>query len=446
MATDNFAPNEVFTAFAFVSFMLCVIPLPWHLQAWNVGTCSYMFWVGLASLNAFINSIVWNHNAVNWAPVWCDISSRIIIAENVAIATCSLAINRRLYFIATSDTVISSRKDRRRAIITDLALCFGIPIFHMIITVICQGNRFQIFEDYGCAPSIYVTWVSIVLYNVPPLLIGVISGFYSVRTVFAFNRRRVMFKQVLSGHSNLNSSRYIRLMIMAATDVVCVVPLACVVLWLNSLSIQPWISWENVHADFSRIDQYPALLWHNAGRSGVALELQRWFNVIAAFLFFGLFGFADESRRNYMSVLSSVATKIGVSTSFFSGSTTMGSKFGSSDNTNSIPVFTKKQSRRKRDSLESFTDMSLSQSSEMKEKSFNGASSFGAFSFADVGGALEENNKDIPESPSTSSVSHDTVIPHLHPSEQLDIEISSIRHSLIVPPPTHDPKSPHEMV
>lgn len=122
------------------------------------------------------------------------------------------------------------------------------------------------------------------------------------------------------------------------------------------------------------------------------------------------------------------------------------SKFGSSDNTNSIPVFTKKQSRRKRDSLESFTDMSLSQSSEMKEKSFNGASSFGAFSFADVGGALEENNKDIPESPSTSSVSHDTVIPHPHPSEQLDIEISSIRHSLIVPPPTHDPKSPHEMV
>lgn len=207
--------------------------------------------------------------------------------------------------------------------------------------MICQGNRFQIFEDYGCAPSIYVTWVSIVLYNVPPLLIGVISGFYSgvhpphfltlplltpfiVRTVFAFNRRRVMFKQVLSGHSNLNSSRYIRLMIMAATDVVCVVPLACVVLWLNSLSIQPWISWDNVHADFSRIDQYPALLWHNAGRSGVALELQRWFNVIAAFLFFGLFGFADESRRNYMSVLSSVATKIGVSTSFFSGSTTMG--------------------------------------------------------------------------------------------------------------------------
>nr|AGG68689.2 putative pheromone receptor [Flammulina velutipes]QHW03269.1 putative pheromone receptor protein isoform s3 [Flammulina filiformis] len=448
---DNYPPNEVFTAFAFVGFILCVIPLPWHLQAWNVGTCSYMFWVGLGCFNAFVNSIVWNHNAINWSPVWCDISSRILVAENVAIAICSLTINRRLFFIATSDSVISSRKERRRAIITDLSLCFGVPLLHMIISIVCQGNRFQIFEDYGCAPSIYATWVSIVLFNVPPLLIGIISGFYSIRTVLAFNRRRLMFKEMLSAHSNLNSSRYFRLMIMAATDVVCVVPIASVVLWLNTVGIQPWISWANVHEDFMRVDQFPAALWHNAGASGVALELQRWFNVISALLFFGLFGFAEESRRNYMSALSSVVTKIGVSSSFFSGSSTIGSsKYGSSNsNANSLPVFVKKQVSRKRDSIESFTDMSLSQSSEMmKEKSFAGDISFDTLSFADVGGALEDS-KDFPEPPSTSSISHSTMIPQPHPSEQLDldIEISSIRNSIVPPPPALDLlKPPHDIV
>lgn len=84
--------NQVFTAFSFLGFLLCVIPLPWHLEgkhlyfaslvistncwsvsAWNTGTCLYMIWTGLACLNQFINSIVWNGNAVNWAPVWCDI-------------------------------------------------------------------------------------------------------------------------------------------------------------------------------------------------------------------------------------------------------------------------------------------------------------------------------------------------------------------------------------
>jgi pheromone a factor receptor len=32
-----------------------------------------MFWAGLGCLNMFVNSIVWNGNAINWAPVWCDI-------------------------------------------------------------------------------------------------------------------------------------------------------------------------------------------------------------------------------------------------------------------------------------------------------------------------------------------------------------------------------------
>lgn len=42
--------------------------------AWNTGTCLFMAWTGLACLNSFVNSIVWNGNVINWAPVWCDIS------------------------------------------------------------------------------------------------------------------------------------------------------------------------------------------------------------------------------------------------------------------------------------------------------------------------------------------------------------------------------------
>ena len=43
-------------------------------QAWNTGTCLYMIWTGIACFIQFINSIVWNGNAYNPAPVWCDIS------------------------------------------------------------------------------------------------------------------------------------------------------------------------------------------------------------------------------------------------------------------------------------------------------------------------------------------------------------------------------------
>ena len=56
-----------------LGFILVLIPLPWHLEAWNSGTCYYMIWVALGCLNQFVNSIVWANDAINRAPVWCDI-------------------------------------------------------------------------------------------------------------------------------------------------------------------------------------------------------------------------------------------------------------------------------------------------------------------------------------------------------------------------------------
>lgn len=64
----------LFPIFAFLGFILALVPLPWHLQVWNSGTCAYMIWASTACLVEFINSIVWRDNAIVVAPVWCDIS------------------------------------------------------------------------------------------------------------------------------------------------------------------------------------------------------------------------------------------------------------------------------------------------------------------------------------------------------------------------------------
>ncbi|KAF9016307.1 STE3-domain-containing protein [Hymenopellis radicata] len=398
----GFPPNHLFSAFAFIGFVMCMIPLRWHLQAYNVGTCAYMIWVGLGCLNLFINSIIWNGNAIDSAPVFCDISFRLTLAMDVAIPICSLVINRRLFFIATSDTVVSSRKDRQRAIMMDLALVIGAPIALIILAYIPQGNRYNIYEDWGCFPSIYNTWVSVMITNVPPIAIGLVSATYCVRTIIAFNKRRRQFQEVLSSHSNLSSNRYFRLMIMAGADILFTVPLGVWVLILNVSYVHPWISWENVHADFMNVYQYPALYWQSSDNA-FGVELQRWLTVFGAWVFFFIFGIHAESRRNYRTALNSFAHKLGASTTLFGGSLqdTMGSRFGSTKD-GSIPVFEKRRVQ-KRDSLESFTDMSMSmsQTSDMK-KSFAGDTSFGAFSFADIGGALEEKEAEA-------------VSPHLHP-------------------------------
>ena len=63
----------LFPIFSFLGFVLAIIPLPWHLQAWNSGTCIYMFWASFACLVQFVNSVVWHGNINNPAPIWCDI-------------------------------------------------------------------------------------------------------------------------------------------------------------------------------------------------------------------------------------------------------------------------------------------------------------------------------------------------------------------------------------
>ena len=52
---------------------------------------------------------------------------------SVALSACSLCINRRLYHIACIRVVTTSKADRRRAIVVDLAIGLGIPILVMIL-------------------------------------------------------------------------------------------------------------------------------------------------------------------------------------------------------------------------------------------------------------------------------------------------------------------------
>jgi len=133
---------------------------------------------------------------------------------------------------------------------------------------------------------------------------------------------------------------------------------------------------------------------------------------------------------------------------------TSGSKsFGTSSSGRSglLPVFISKETSRKRDSLDSFTNFSTSdvdyKEGSFKEKSFNGEMSFGALSLNDVGGALADCKEDKLPSSSSASIMEspsDTIAPAFpEPAvtkDELTIEISSVRYpsmiSASIPSPT----------
>ncbi|KAH9856250.1 STE3-domain-containing protein [Lenzites betulinus] len=350
---------DIIAAFSLLGFILVCVPLYWHLEAWNVGCVLYIFWIGTQCLFQFINTVVWRDNAINWAPVWCDITTHFSIGTSIAVCCASLVINRRLYHIASISSVSMTQSDKRRNMIIDLAIGMGIPVLSMVLYFFYQGHRFDILEGVGCMEEYPNTYLAYFLYVVWPIPIGLISGTYCVLTLRSFFRRRRDFSALVASNANLTFHRYFRLMGLAAVEVCLTVPLGTYNLVMYSKTpMYPWTGFANLHYWFSRVDQESAVSWRQDPGTVAAVNFKRWTVIGCAILFFLFFGLAEEARKHYRLALSSVAKKVGLTTFDRStGFTSSGMKsVGSSFGRVTIPTFVQRHTAARRRSMDSFSD------------------------------------------------------------------------------------------
>ncbi|KAI0250465.1 pheromone A receptor-domain-containing protein [Lactifluus subvellereus] len=352
-------PNQLYTVFSFIGFVMCAIPMYWHLKAQNIGTCLYMAWTGLGCLIQCVNSIMWNKNMVNRAPVYCDIVARIQAGHNAAIPACSLCINRRLYKISTAQTSIVTRAEKRREVIIELLIGLGIPILQIVAQYVVSGRRYVIYEDVG--PMLYTAprIPSVPLFSAWPVVIGCVSFVYCVRTIYHLYKRQHLRNEIISSKYGVNRSLYIRLMMLAGAEILGTIPLGSFIIVLDVKDgLRPWVSWADVHRNYFKIMQIPSSVWKHGRNSAIGGELYRWLLVLCAFVFFAFFGFADEARQNYRHAYWSLA-------SLFNHSTSSGTAIGSLHATSSLPqlksntrgaMISVVKTRIRRDSTVSFSD------------------------------------------------------------------------------------------
>ncbi|KAI0350971.1 STE3-domain-containing protein [Trametes cingulata] len=348
---------DIVAAFSLLGFILICIPLYWHLEAWNVGCVLYIFWMGTQCLIQFINSIVWRDNAINWAPVWCDIVTRFNIGSSIAVCCASLVINRRLYHIANISAVSMTQADKRRNIITDLAIGMGIPIVAIALYWFYQGHRFDILEGVGCVEEYPNSFLAYLLYITWPIPIGLVSATYCTLTLRAFFRRRRDFSTLVASNSNLTFNRYFRLMGLAAIEVLFTIPLGIYNIVQNARApIYPYVGLADLHYRFSRVNSKSAVSWRADPALVAAMDFKRWTVIGCAILFFLFFGLAEEARKHYRLALSSVAKKVGITTFDRStGFSSTGSKPATSGfGRVTIPTFVQRNTRRA--SMDSFSD------------------------------------------------------------------------------------------
>lgn len=236
---------------------------------------------------------------MNVAPVWCDIATKIQIGANMALPACCLCICIQLARIASVRQAQSTYTSKLRRTLVDTAICWLLPMIYMALHYIVQGHRFDIVEDFGCRPTIYVSIAAICIIWVPPITVALLTVGYAGVAVMYFFRRRITFaKNLRDSKTGLTTSQYFRLMGMAVVEMFWGLLVTSLNMWFTCQhGLRPWISWDNVHDGFSQIAYFPTVI---IPPTTLAWTYALWCVVpISSVLFFAFFSFGEDAMKDY---------------------------------------------------------------------------------------------------------------------------------------------------
>lgn len=105
--------------------------------------------------------------------------------------------------------------------------------------------------------------------------------------------------------TDLNKSKYVRMMAFCSIDFLITVPFTIInlVLYFNTpgATLAPYTSWDDVHYGFDQVVEIPAAEFGARIPASVfhRFNLSRWSAPIAGIAFFLIFGLTEDARREY---------------------------------------------------------------------------------------------------------------------------------------------------
>ncbi|KAG1809285.1 GPCR fungal pheromone mating factor [Suillus variegatus] len=277
---------------SFISAALVLFPLPWYCRAGNIAAMSIGMWLFVVNTINAIDALQWTGAYQIPFLFWCDITSALVTAVNVAIPAACLCIcihlERMASFCQTSASVT-----KRRRILLECLMCFGVPLVYAALHIIVQPRRFDVYENFGCRSAIYPTVVALFVVWIPPLALSFLTIFFSFAGITwrHFLLHGVQFSRTRPS-SSLTSGAYIRLVSMAVSEVICTIAATAVAMSFNlSSGLAPW-------ADFTRdLAEVSSFSSAATPKSITAMLITEWGIMVAqSFFFIGLFVLGGEGR------------------------------------------------------------------------------------------------------------------------------------------------------
>ncbi|KAF9494757.1 STE3-domain-containing protein [Pleurotus eryngii] len=220
----------------------------------NTPTSTLITWFFICNLIHGVNAVIWKGNVDIKIPIWCDITTRLLLGANVGLPATFICIARKLEFVSSQREPPLGGENKRVQIAIDVALCIVLPIIYILLHYIAQDRRFDLVRDLGCFASIHPSTPALIIVWLPPLLTCSIALLFCGITIHnSFRISTSSFGSHVSSRSTYTSSVFIRTLIISL--------ITSAVLGLTSLfalfsppRLSNWTSWRNVHENSYDID------------------------------------------------------------------------------------------------------------------------------------------------------------------------------------------------
>ncbi|KZV69973.1 STE3-domain-containing protein [Peniophora sp. CONT] len=309
MAADPSYPLYPVLCIITAAFGLLALSTTFVRRSYNFGVAWLCLWLFVETLTNGINAIIWADNDDVKLYVYCDIVTHLQVVGSVVKPMSTLLITRRLYLIASLQSVeLPSARARRADLLMNWTLGLVAPLLVAgPLYYIVQGVRFQVYEVFGCSSATVFSATTILLvrsWSIIPPLISVLIYYPKVFSTFHRHSRDV--NRFLRTNNSVSRTNYFRILVLASVDVVLTLPKAIVslvfeILVLRELKPRPnfYPGWHFIHTDWDPIGVSYHEMKINGKFNFVEIYWDQWSPLVLALVLFVLFGLTGEARASY---------------------------------------------------------------------------------------------------------------------------------------------------
>ncbi|WAQ80953.1 hypothetical protein PtA15_1A291 [Puccinia triticina] len=179
MYDSTYWGTTLFFTSCYLSAGLAIIPTVWFIFHGQSAAASLGVWVTVADLVHAINSTVWRKDAIDRSPIWCDISSQIILIYSTGSICSCLCIAKFLAFALSPSSRNISHEDRRRINIRNYVFSLGFPIAMIPFHFLYSPTRFGLVRTMGCEASYVLSWPTFFFFIIWSPIFGTIACGYT---------------------------------------------------------------------------------------------------------------------------------------------------------------------------------------------------------------------------------------------------------------------------